>query len=109
MSELWDRLVADLRFLDIAREESKRTIYCEPHRVDQIRAVVDQHGGAGIFTVRANPICDPGQLIIVDDGAIEAAEQEFLQGLVRVPWRFGSGARPTTSASGYTPCSAACW
>lgn len=93
MSDLWDRLVAEIGFLEIVREESKRTIYCEPHRVDQVRAAVDQYGASDLLTVRANPICGPGQLIVMDEGALKAAgreaERKFLQGLVWQPWRFG--------------------
>jgi len=85
----WDQLAAELGFLDIVREESKRTIYCEPHRVHQIRAAVDQKGATDILTVRASAARPPGQLIIIDEGAMAAAEAEFIQGLGRAPWRFG--------------------
>lgn len=85
----WDQLAAELGFLDIVREESKRTIYCELHRVHQIRAAVDQAGASGILTVRANSACPPGQLLIIDENAMAAAQEEFIQGLGRKPWRFG--------------------
>lgn len=89
MSELWDRIVTDLAFLDVVREESKRTIHCEPHRVDQIRAAIDQLGAADTFTVVANPACPAGQFLVFDDNAIAAAHEEFLQGLRSGPWRLG--------------------
>lgn len=85
----WDRIAAELRFLEIAREEAKRTIHCLPEDVDRIRAAVDQLGAADTFTVVANPACPDGQMLIFDDNAIAAAEAEFIQGLGRKPWRFG--------------------
>lgn len=85
----WDRLVTELTFLDVVREESKRTIHCEPQEVHRIRAAVDQAGAADIITVRANPACLPGQMLIFDEGALAAAHEEFLQGLARKPWKFG--------------------
>ncbi|BBB01061.1 hypothetical protein RVR_8301 [Actinacidiphila reveromycinica] len=97
MSEsLYDQMVTEIRFLEIAREESKRTVYCEPHREHQIRAAVDQAGVADIITVRASPACPAGELLIVDEGALKAAgevaKRELLQGLQRQPWRFGGEA-----------------
>lgn len=85
----WDRLVTELSFLDIVREESKRTLHCEPHRVDQVRAAVDQSGAADVITVRGNPACPEGKILIFDEGAMAAAHEEFLQGLATQPWKFG--------------------
>lgn len=92
MSELWDRITTELRFLEIAREEARRTIHCEPHRVDEIRAYIDQHGAGDYLTVVASPVCPAGQILIFDDNAIAAAHEEFLQRLKRQPWRFGGTA-----------------
>jgi hypothetical protein len=89
VSELWDRLATELRFLDIAREEARRTIHCEPHRVDEIRAYIDGQGAGDYLTVVANPACPAGQMLIFDDNAIAAAHEQFLQSLRRQPWRFG--------------------
>lgn len=93
VSALWDRLVADINFLEMAREESKRTIYCEPHRVEQVRAAIEARGAGDILTAVANPACPEGQLLIVDEGAFAAAaeqsRQSLLRELQRQPWRLG--------------------
>lgn len=85
----WDRLATELNFLNIVREEAKRTIHCEPHRVNQIRAAVDQAGAASVITVCGNPACPPGQILVLDEGAMAAAHEEFLQGLASKPWNGG--------------------
>lgn len=92
MSELWDRMVTELAFLDVVREESRRAIHCEPHRVDQLRAAVDQLGAADLITVHANPACPSGKMLIFDEGAMTAEREEFLQGLTKAPWKFGETA-----------------
>jgi hypothetical protein len=91
VSEPWglDRIVTELGFLEITRQESKRTIYCEPQYEHGLRVLVDQLGAADVFTVRVSPACPEGRLLIVDDGAFDAAEREWLQGLTRQPWKFG--------------------
>jgi hypothetical protein len=85
---VYDEIVTAIRFYDMAREESKRTVLCEPHREHQLRAAVDQLGMADVITVRASAACPEGQMLIVDEGAIEAQHQEWLQGLARKPFWF---------------------
>ncbi|MFI0900584.1 hypothetical protein [Streptomyces sp. NPDC020983] len=89
MSELWDRIVTELAFLDVVREESRRTILCEPHREQQIRAAVDQAGAADIFAVKPSPTCPPGKLLVLDERALAAAHAELVQKLTRKPWMLG--------------------
>ena len=82
MSDL-DRMLDAIRFHELARQEARRTILCEPHREHQIRAAVDQLGAADVLTVRASPACPEGRLLVVDEGAIEASLRESLQGWAR--------------------------
>lgn len=85
----------DLRFLEIVRQEARRTILCEPGQEHRIRALVDQQGAADVITVKASPACRPGTVLIVDEEAIEAAGREAAQGLLRdlqrKPWSWGLG------------------
>lgn len=88
MSDELQRMLDAIRFIEIAREESKRTILCEPHREHQVRAAVDQAGAADILTVRASAACPEGQLLVIDEGALEALTREWQQGLMRSErWR----------------------
>jgi hypothetical protein len=75
-----------INFLHIIREESKRTILCEPHREHQIRAAVDQAGAADILTVRASAACREGKLIVIDENALDAGLQEAAQRGPLFPW-----------------------
>ncbi|MEI5032427.1 hypothetical protein RB201_04300 [Streptomyces sp. S1A(2023)] len=53
--------------------DAKRTILCEPHRVDEIREAVDRADVAGTLTVQASAACPPGNLLVIDDQALEAS------------------------------------
>lgn len=77
---------AVIRSAEIDRAEAKRTILCEPHREHQIRAAIDQAGAADVLTVKASPFCPEGQLLVIDEGAIEAGQREWIQGMVK-NWR----------------------
>jgi hypothetical protein len=81
VSDDMQRMLDLIRFHEIARQEAKRTILCEPHREHQIRAAVDQAGAADILTVRASPACPQGQLLILDTGALDAWWDEWAQRL----------------------------
>ncbi len=84
MSEL-ERMLDLIRFHEIARQEAKRLILCEPHREHAIRAAVDQAGAAGILTVKPSPACPEGKLLVIDEGAIEAGWNEWVQELTKKP------------------------
>jgi hypothetical protein len=81
VSDDMQRMLDLIRFHEIARQEAKRTILCEPHREYQIRAAIDQAGAADILTVRASPACPEGQLLILDAGALDASWNEWAQRL----------------------------
>lgn len=87
MSDL-SRLLDEIRFYEIARQESRRLILCEPHREHQVRAAVDQAGATDILTVRASPACPEGKLLVIDRGAIDAQWNEWAQGMTNKPIRF---------------------
>ncbi|MGW5175916.1 hypothetical protein ACWERY_16330 [Streptomyces sp. NPDC004082] len=70
------RMLTAIQFHRIAREESKRTILCEPHHEHQVRAAVDQAGAADTLTVRPSPACPEGKLLVIDENAIEAGLRE---------------------------------
>lgn len=69
----------DLVFWAQILGDAQRIIYCEPGRVEEVRAIVEQKGLAGTITVTGNPYCPAGKLLIVDPGALEANTQQAAQ------------------------------
>lgn len=59
--------------------DAKRTVLCEPHRLDEIRVAVEQRGFTDVITVRASPFCPEGRLLVIDDSAIEASWRQSVQ------------------------------
>jgi hypothetical protein len=82
---LFQRMLDEISFYGIAKQEAKRTILCEPDLEHAIRAAVDQLKASDILTVCPSPACPEGQLIVIDEGALEAQHQEWLQSLGRRP------------------------
>lgn len=56
--------------------DAKRTVLCEPHRVDEIREAVERLGMAGILTVKASQVCPKGKLLVIDEQAMEASARQ---------------------------------
>jgi hypothetical protein len=79
VSDGMQRMLDAINFLHLAREESKRTILCEPHREHQVRAAIDQAGAAAILTVHPSGACPEGQLLVIDENALEAGLREAAQ------------------------------
>lgn len=76
----------DEQFWQQVEGDAKRTILCEPHRVDEIQAIIDERG-YGHLALRASPFCPEGKLLVIDDGAIEAGFQQALQRSIRAMYR----------------------
>lgn len=64
--------------------DAKRTVLCEPHRVDEIRGAVDRMGAAGILTVKASKVCPEGKLLVIDEQALEASARQAASGPIRL-------------------------
>lgn len=67
-----------VRFHDIVREESKRTIMCRPDQATRLRWHVDQAGLDDVITVVESPYVPDGQVLVIADQTIEAANREAL-------------------------------
>lgn len=74
----YDDLANDIRFWDQIKGDAKRTVVCEPHRADEVRALIEECGYDHI-TVLASPACPEGQFVIIDEQALEAANRQMLQ------------------------------
>ena len=58
--------------------DAARTILCEPHRVDEIQAAIDERGYTHL-TLRASPYCPAGKLLVIDHSAMEASWRQTVQ------------------------------
>lgn len=79
----YDDLVNTIRFWDQIQGDAKRTVICEPHRLDEIRAAVDECGYSSTVTVRASAACPEGRLFVIDEAAMEASDRQALQRMMR--------------------------
>lgn len=70
----------DERFWAQVEGDLKRTVLCEPHRFDEIQAVIDERGYDHL-TLRASQYCPEGKLLVIDDAAMEASERQLIQRL----------------------------
>ncbi|MFE7077896.1 hypothetical protein ACFU96_48265 [Streptomyces sp. NPDC057620] len=77
----------DEKFWQQIEGDAKRTVICEPHRLDEIQAAVQQRGFTDIIAVRASRACPPGTLIVLDDSAMEATWQQTIQHAARSLYR----------------------
>ncbi|MCX5239809.1 hypothetical protein OG824_31870 [Streptomyces prunicolor] len=55
--------------------EARRTLICEPHLVDELRAAVEAKGLAGLITVTGSPVCLPGQAFVLNPAALDEVLQ----------------------------------
>ncbi|GAA0500786.1 hypothetical protein [Streptomyces olivaceiscleroticus] len=68
-----------LRFMAQVAGDAPRTIICEPHRVDQLRALVDQMGLSSIWTVLSSHACPAERILILDEQAMQASFNQDAQ------------------------------
>lgn len=72
MSEVDDAFWAQVK------GDQKRMILCEPHRLDEIQAVIDELGYDHL-TLCASPFCPEGKLIVLDEPAMDASWRQTIQ------------------------------
>jgi len=77
--EAFQRLMDEIRFWDQVTQDAKRTIYCHPDDCDRICQAVVEQGTAHVFTVRRSPFAKAGQLLVVDEQALDAGMREWAQ------------------------------
>lgn len=69
----------DDRFFDQIHGDAKRTLICDPHRVDAIQEAVNARGLADILTVQGSRSCPVGKLLILDTPALDAVMRQTFQ------------------------------
>lgn len=66
----------EARFFAQIIGDARRTVLCEPYRVDEIQNAVDHMGMARILTVKASRACPVGKLLVIDEQALEATSRQ---------------------------------
>lgn len=82
--DVWD----EVRFHAQVMGDARRTLMCEPHRADEFRAVIESMGVSATFTVAASAACPPGQVIVLDEQALNASFNQSMQRAARDGNRF---------------------
>ncbi|MFW3473649.1 hypothetical protein ACN24M_20495 [Streptomyces microflavus] len=77
--DFWD----ELRFATQVMNDAKRTLICEPDKADEVRALVEAMGAAGTFEVMTSAACPPGQILVLDEQALTAVQNQALQRVTR--------------------------
>lgn len=76
----------DEKFWQQIEGDARRTVICEPHRVEEIQAAIVERGYDHI-TLRASPACPEGLLLIIDEPALEASGRQAVQRSIRSLYR----------------------
>lgn len=77
--DFWD----ELRFTTQVMNDARRTLLCEPDMANVVRALIEAMGAAGTFEVRSSSACPSGKILVLDEQALTAAENQTLQQLSR--------------------------
>lgn len=72
------RIMTDIRFAEIAREESRRVVIARPEDVGRLRWLLDQAGVGDLATVVESPYAPEGRYLVMDQQAIEAGTREAI-------------------------------
>ncbi|MFD9249528.1 hypothetical protein [Streptomyces bottropensis] len=76
-------ILDEIRFRLQIAADARRTLICEPDQVDAVQAAVDQLDAGGTFTVKASPYCPAGQIVVIDEQALEASWRQTVQRVAR--------------------------
>lgn len=72
-------VLSELRFQAQAHEDSKRTLLCAPETLEALQAAIEERGMTHLWTAAASPGVLEGQIVILDEQALEAVWQQTLQ------------------------------
>ncbi|MFJ9101261.1 hypothetical protein ACIRJM_22670 [Streptomyces sp. NPDC102405] len=81
-----ERSASDEAFWRQIEGDAKRTVLCEPHRLDDFLAIVEARGCDHI-TVLPSPLCPAGQVLVLDESSMEAAWRQTIQAAGRSLYR----------------------
>jgi hypothetical protein len=77
------RAMTVVRFAEIAREESRRTVIARPEDAGRLRWTLDQAGVGDLVTVVESPYAPEGCYLVMDQQAIEAGTRETIDRMAR--------------------------
>jgi hypothetical protein len=101
---VWENLVDAIGFQAIVLAESKRALCCHPSDLERVTQAVRIAGAEHVFTVRSSVAVAAGQILVVDEQALEAATREaaqrpFIPAAMERPFRLA----PPEYRPGWTP------
>ena len=76
-----------IMFAKAMLETHKRVVFCSPELESRVKGYIAAHGAAGIFEVRVIEALGDDKVFIIDENALEAESEEYLQRLSRKPIR----------------------
>ena len=65
-------MLTDVRFWAQVLADSRRTVLCSPENESRCKGYVDARGLAGLILVQASTMVGDDQLIVIDQGALDA-------------------------------------
>jgi hypothetical protein len=71
-------VLTEIKFWAQIIGDAKRTVVCTPDLESRIKGWVDARGMDGVIKVRATPVCPEGQILIMDEQAMEADLRQSL-------------------------------
>lgn len=71
--------LTEARFWEQVLVDGHRTVYCPPEWESRCKGYVAARGLVGMVTVVAHPYVPNGQLLVVDDQAMEAGDRQRAQ------------------------------
>lgn len=73
----------DLQFWQQVLTDARRTMVCSPDVEARIKGLLAAEGMQDMVEVIVSPVCPPGQVIIIDKNALEAANRQAIQTMGR--------------------------
>ena len=73
------RALDTTRFWKQIEGDAKRTLLCTVEDAPRVQEAVDRYNAGHVFTVLASPACPQGQIIVMDEAALQASANQALQ------------------------------
>lgn len=72
-------IISEIRFHAQVHEDAKRTLCCAPERVEALEAAIARRGLSDLWTVVGSPAVPSGQVIVLDEQALQASMNQTSQ------------------------------
>ena len=71
--------VTEVQFWAQVTEDDRRTVFCAPGRMAEVKQLLAEHDMGEQFDVHESPGCRPNQILMVDHNALDAAMRQSSQ------------------------------